>query len=104
MAALFQLSYSPGSACEFIASAARLGGALLRARVLVDVEDQVVGCGVTDFEVKRGKGLQLAQQLDRLIKSHREGRATLGEAFHGDLGGADLADSILKADELREIA
>ena len=35
---------------------------------------------------------------------HREGRAALGEALDRDLGGAELADRVLEADQLREVA
>jgi hypothetical protein len=38
-ATLFQLSYSPRSAYEFIATGLELGGALLGALILIDIED-----------------------------------------------------------------
>ena len=79
------------------------GGVALGA-VLVDVEDQVVGRGVADLEVEVGEGLELAQEVDRLVEAHREGRAALGEAFDRDVGGADLADGLLEADQLGEVA
>ena len=54
---------------------APLGGALLGALVLVDVEDEAVVGGAADPELERGALLELAQQLDRLVEAHREGRA-----------------------------
>ena len=59
---------------------------------------------MADLEVERGELLQLAQQLDRLVELHRERRPALGEAFDRDLGGAELADRVLEADQLREVA
>jgi hypothetical protein len=72
--------------------------------VVVDVEDQVVGGGVPDLEVDAGEGLELAQQVDRLVEVHREGRAALGEAFDRDIGGAEAADGVLHPDQLGEVA
>ena len=46
---------------------------------------------------------ELAQEVDRLVEVHREGGAALGEAFHRDIGGADLADGLLEADQLGEV-
>ena len=81
-----------------------LGGPPLGALILVDVEDQVVGGGVADVEVKGGARLQLAEQLDRLLEAHRERRPALGEALDRDLGGgADLARRVLEADQLGEV-
>src|SRR5712664_3306144 len=71
-----------------------LGGVALGA-VLVDVEDQVVGRGVADLEVEDREGLELAQEVDRLVEAHREGRAALGEPFDRDVGGAELTDRVL---------
>ncbi len=104
-ATLFQLSYSPRSATEFIGTcaedyAARCSGPC----VLVDVEDQVVRSGAADLEVERRVLFQLAQQVDRLVEAHRERRPALGEALDRDLGGAEPADRVLEADQLGEVA
>ncbi len=49
-----------GSVVTKVQTFGALGGALLGARILVDVEDQVVRGGVADLEVERGELLQLA--------------------------------------------
>src|SRR5215218_8296201 len=84
-------------------SLATLGGALFWALVLVDVEDQVVRGGPADLELEVRELLELVQQVDRLVEVHRERRPPLGEALDRDFRGADLADRILEADQLREV-
>src|SRR6185312_874311 len=74
-----------------LSSKTALRGELLGVLV-VEVENEVVGGGVADPEVEGGMLFELAQEVDRLLEVHREGRAALGEAFDRDLGGAELAD------------
>src|ERR1700759_804 len=77
--ALFQLSYSPGWERGTLPRRA-LGGVALGAAVL-RIEDQVFGPFVADLETGGGEGLQLLEEVDGLLEPHREGRASLGEAF-----------------------
>ena len=49
-------------------------------------------------------GLELRQEVDRTVEPHRERGPTLGETFDRDVGGAELADRVLEADQLGEIA
>src|SRR5262245_46919774 len=80
------------------------GGVLFGARVLVDVEDQVVVGTAPDFELERRALLELAQELDRLVEAHRERGAALGEALDRDLrSSVDLTRGVLESDQLREV-
>ena len=110
-ATLFQLSYSPKDAAWPSLSRPDAAielerGALLRPRSWSSSTSRIrLSSAVRRTRKSSGGALfQLAQQLDRLVEAHRERRAALGEALDRDLRGAELADRVLEADQLREVA